>query len=41
MPPSGPCIPDRGDRMRNAALLLGSYDREPLLQQVREFLERE
>ena len=40
MPPSGPCIPDRGARMRNAALLLGIYDRKPLLRQVREFPER-
>lgn len=31
----------QGDWMRNAALLLGIYDREPLEQQVREFLERE
>ena len=31
----------QGDWMRNAALLLGVYDREPLMQQVREFLERE
>ena len=29
----------QGDWMRNAALLLGNYDREPLMQQVREFLE--
>ena len=31
----------QGDWMRNAALLLSVYDREPLMQQVREFLERE
>ena len=31
----------QGDWMRNAALLLGIYDREPLEQQVRDFLERE
>ncbi len=31
----------QGDWMRNAALLLGIYDREPLEQQVRGFLERE
>ena len=31
----------QGDWMRNAALLLSIYDREPLMQQVREFLERE
>ena len=31
----------QGDWMRNAALLLGIYDREPLMRQVREFLERE
>ncbi len=31
----------QGDWMRNAALLLGIYDREPLEQQVREFLERD
>ena len=31
----------QGDWMRNAALLLGVYDREPLEKQVREFLERE
>ncbi len=31
----------QGDWMRNAALLLGVYDREPLEQQVREFLERD
>ncbi len=31
----------QGDWMRNAALLLGVYDREPLMQQVREFLERD
>ena len=30
----------QGDWMRNAALLLSIYDREPLMQQVREFLER-
>ena len=31
----------QGDWMRNAALLLGIYNREPLEQQVREFLERD
>ena len=31
----------QGDWMRNAALLLGVYDREPLEKQVREFLERD
>ena len=31
----------QGDWMRNSALLLGIYDREPLEQQVREFLERD
>ncbi len=31
----------QGDWMRNAALLLGIYDREPLEQHVREFLERD
>ena len=31
----------QGDWMRNAALLLGIYDREPLMEQVREFLERD
>ena len=31
----------QGDWMRNAALLLSIYDREPLMEQVREFLERE
>lgn len=31
----------QGDWMRNAALLLSSYDREPLMAQVREFLERD
>ena len=31
----------QGDWMRNAALLLGIYDRVPLEQQVREFLERD
>ena len=30
----------QGDWMRNAALLLGVYNREPLEQQVRDFLER-
>jgi 4-hydroxyphenylacetate 3-monooxygenase len=30
----------QGDWMRNAALLLNVYDREPLMQQVREFLDR-
>ncbi len=30
----------QGDWMRNAALLLNIYDREPLTRQVREFLER-
>ena len=41
MPPNGPRIPNRGARMRNAVLLLGIYDREPLTRQAREFLERE
>ncbi len=31
----------QGDWMRNAALLLGIYDREPMMEQVREFLERD
>ena len=31
----------QGDWMRNAALLLSVYDREPLMEQVREFLERD
>ena len=31
----------QGDWMRNAALLLGIYNREPLEQQVRDFLERD
>ncbi len=31
----------QGDWMRNAALLLSIYDREPLMDQVREFLERD
>ena len=31
----------QGDWMRNAALLLGVYDREPLERQVRQFLERD
>ena len=31
----------QGDWMRNAALLLGIYDREPLMEQVKEFLERD
>ena len=31
----------QGDWMRNAALLLGIYNREPLEQQVQEFLERD
>ena len=31
----------QGDWMRNAALLLGIYDREPLERQVRDFLERD
>lgn len=31
----------QGDWMRNAALLLSIYDREPLMEQVREFLERD
>ena len=31
----------QGDWMRNAALLLSIYDREPLMQQVREFLQRD
>ena len=30
----------QGDWMRNAALLLSIYDREPLMEQVQEFLER-
>ena len=41
MPPNGPRNPNRSARMRNAVLLLGIYDREPLMRQVREFLERE
>ncbi len=41
MPPNGPRIPNRGARMRNAALLLGIYDREPLTRQAREFPKRE
>ena len=41
MPPNGLRIPDRGARMPNVALLLGIYDREPLLRQAREFPERE
>ena len=36
MPPNGPPIPNRGDRMRNPALLLGIYDLEPLRRQARE-----
>ncbi|HSE93610.1 MAG TPA: 4-hydroxyphenylacetate 3-hydroxylase C-terminal domain-containing protein [Methylomirabilota bacterium] len=28
----------QGDWMRNATLLLGSYDVEPLVQQVRQFM---
>ena len=31
----------QGDWMRNAALLLSVYDREPLMEQVREFLEQD
>ena len=31
----------QGDWMRNAGLLLSIYDREPLMEQVREFLERD
>ncbi len=31
----------QGDWMRNAALLLSIYDREPLMEQAREFLERD
>ncbi len=31
----------QGDWMRNAALLLGIYDRQPLEKQVQEFLERD
>ena len=31
----------QGDWMRNAALLLSIYDREPLMEQVGEFLERD
>ena len=41
MPSNGPRNPDRGARMRNAVLLLGIYDREPLTRRAREFPERE